>query len=373
LVEIREITSRGDLKKFVRFPLALYKDNPYYTPPMETDELQNLRRDQNAAYEYCDTRFWLAYRDGKIVGRICGLHSKLANEVWNVKRMRFTRYDFIDDEEVSQALMEKVEGWAKELGLTEVQGPIGFCDLDYEGMLIEGFEEFNMFVTIYNAPYYLKHLERMGYGKDVDWVERRLEMPKELDPKYAKAGQFVFKKMNLRTLTLKRTKDVMPYVPRIFRLLNEAYAPLYGAVPLTEKMIAQYTNRFFGFVNPDYLSVIVNSEDEVVGFAVAIPTLARAAKSSNGRLFPLGWARYLHDLKHNDTLELLLVAVHPSLQRLGLNGIMIHDIYERALKNNIKWAETGPTLEENYKIQAQWSQFPGRMHKRRRCFIKQLS
>ena len=373
MVEIKEISSRSDIKKFIRFPVSLYRNYTNYTPPLETDELQNLLRDQNAAYAYCDTRFWLAYRDGKIVGRICALHNKLANERWKVKHLRFTRFDFIDDMEVSRALMDQVESWARELSLTELQGPIGFCDMDYEGMLVEGFEEMNLFITIYNAPYYLKHMEAMGFMKDVDWLERRIAIPETLDPKYARAGQYVLKKKNLRVLSLKRTRQALPYVTRIFELLNLCYADLYGMVPLSPAMIQQYKDRFFGFVNPDYLSIIVDPADQVVAFGVAIPSLAKAAKAGNGRLFPTAWVHFLHDLKVNDTLELLLVAVHPDYQKMGLNGIMIHQIYEKARKNGIRWAETGPTLEENYNIQAQWGQFESRTHKRRRCFVKPVS
>jgi len=370
MVEVREITSRSDIKKFIRFPVHLYRNNSYYTPPMESDELDNLLRERNAAYEYCDTRLFLAYRDGKIVGRICALHNKLANQMWNTSRLRFTRFDFIDDLEVSRALMQKVEDWARELGLTELQGPIGFCDMDFEGMLIDGFDQMNMFITIYNAPYYLKHMEALGFAKDADWVERRIAIPEELDPKYARVGQFIMKKKNLKVLEISKTKEVIPYVSRIFELLNICYAKLYGVVPLSEKMIEQYKNRFFGFVNPDYLSVIVDAQDQVVAFGVAIPTLARASKIGKGRLFPVGWYHFLHDLKKNDTLELLLVAVHPDYQKMGLNGILIHQIYGRARKNGIKWAETGPTLEENHNIQAQWNQFESHLHKRRRCFIR---
>lgn len=371
MVEIREIRSRSDIKKFIRFPVELYRDNPYYTPPMESDELTNLLPGKNAAYAFCETKFFLAYREGKIVGRVCALHSKLANERWGTSRLRFTRLDFIDDYEVSAALLGAVEGWARELGLRELQGPLGFVDVDYEGLLTEGFDQQNLFITIYSAPYYLDHLKKLGFVKDAEWVERKIRVPDQLDPAYDKVQDFILKKKNLHILQMKKIKEVLPYAEKIFGLLNICYHKLYGVVPLSDELIRQYKDRFFGYMDPDFVSIILDEQDNVVAFGLSMPSLALASKAGSGRLFPTAWVKFLHDLKVNDTLELLLIGVHPDYQKLGLNGIMINEIWKRARKRGIIWAETGPTLINNFEIQAQWDRF-GQIHKRRCCFVKAL-
>jgi len=373
-VVIREINSIRDLHKFVDFPLKLYKDCPYYCPPLHIEEMETLRRDKNPAYEYCESKFFMAYIDNKPVGRVCALLNHKYNEVWNVKRMRFTRLDFIDDYRVSEALMKAVEDWVLEKGMDEVQGPMGFSDLDKQGMLVEGFNEYNMFITIYNHPYYMEHMERLGYVKDVDWIEFQVFPPDKKDDSIDHIAELALKKYNLRVLRPKKTKEVLPYAKGIFDLVYEAYKDLYGVIPLNEKQVNMYINQFINFVDPRFLSVVVDENDTPVCFGVMMPSLAKATRKNNGHLFPFGFIPVLKTLfsKKVEVLEALLIAVKPELQGKGINAILMKDILKNALDAGVKYAETGPMLETNHKIHATWRRFNIRQHKRRRCYLKKI-
>ena len=372
MLEVRELKpTRKNLRAFVCFPIALYKGDKTFAPPLIYEELDSLDPKKNPAYEFCETRLFMAYRDGKAVGRVCALLNHRYNEYANVRYMRFTRLDFIDDAEVFDALMAKVEDWARERKLDKVQGPIGFCDLDKQGLLVEGFDAPAMFVTTYNHPYYAVHLERRGYLKDADWVERIIDANIPPDPAVKKVSEIIVPRLKLRKIPLRRNKDVMPYVRDVFDLYNKAYAPLYGMIPLTEKQIDLYTGMYFSFLNLDYVSIWYD-EEGLAAFGVAIPTLVNALRKSGGRLFPFGWYHLLRAMKTEKRLEMLLIAVRPKLQGKGLNAVVVSDVHQRALDNGILEAETGPTLELNEKIQAHWNRYPSRMVRRRRCYVKSL-
>ncbi len=372
MVEIKEVKKRSDLRKFVEFPNKLYKDNPYYIPPMVQDEMEDWDEKKNPAFEYCKAKCFLAYRDGKIVGRIGAIMSEKANQKWGYKRMRFSCVDFINDDEVVDALFDTVENYARELGCVEVHGPLGFCDLDREGMLIKGFDRTSMFITYYNHPYYIDQLTRRGYVKDVDWIEYLVKVPDEANERIEKLANIVARRNKVHIVKLKKRKDVKPYVERVFDLLNDAYKHLYGVVPLTERQVKKYVNKFLPIVDMKYVCILENEQSEVVGFGITAPSIAKALKKSNGRLFPFGAFRVLRALKKNDTLDMFLVAVRPDMQGTGINAILINEVLKSAIANGIKVAETGPELEVNEKVVSQWKFFETEQHKSRRCFIKKL-
>lgn len=375
MVVVKEVISKKDLRKFVDYPNKLYKDNPYFVPATYADDLDDWNRKRNPAFEYCEAKCFLAYRDDQIVGRIGAILSHKSNKIWNTNRMRFSQVDFIDDDEVVDALFKAVETYALSLGCDEIHGPLGFSDLDREGMLVEGFEEPNLFFTYYNHPYYVKQLTRLGYVKDVDWIEYRLF--DEYNPKTVESIALISKRMQstykLKEANVKTHLGAYPYIKKMFALLNVAYAPLYSVVDLNDRQIRRYVNKFLPMINMDYVSFVMNEENEMIGFGICAPSMNKAFKKSNGRLLPFGFLRVLKAMKHNDTLDMFLIAVHPDYQGKGVNAIIIDKILQNAIKNGIKFAETGPMLELNEKIQAQWKRFSKIQHKRRRCFIKKLS
>ena len=374
-IRIKEVTTKKDLRIFADFPNKLYKDVPNYVPSFLGDDLSDWDKNKNPAFEYCEAKCFLAYEDKKVVGRIGAILSHKANETWGTNRMRFSQVDFVDDLRVSSALFEAVENWAKEKGCTQVHGPLGFCDLDREGMLVEGFDRKSMFITYYNHPYYIEHLEKLGYVKDTDWIEFRIKVP-EADSKEVKMIERVNERINRQGLyhiaDLKKRSDYLPYVRQIFELLNEAYAHLYGVVALNKEQIEKYSQKFIPLVNPDYACFVIDNEGDLVAFGVAAPSLSDALIKCRGRLFPFGWIPVLKGLSKNDTLDLLLIAVKPELQGSSIVAIIFNHFIHSAIKNGIKFAETGPQLETNTKIQAQWKFFEKEQHKRRRCFVKDL-
>lgn len=373
MVEIREISEKKDLKKFVSFPDKLYKGQKNFVPELKSDELDMLKPETNYSFEYCDAKFFLAYKDGKIAGRIGAIVNRTANERWGQKQIRITRMDFIDDLEVSGALFKAVEGWAKELGLTEAHGPLGFTDLDKEGLLVEGFDEMGSTVTIYNYAYYQKHYEAHGYAKDIDWVEFRIKTPDKDDKRVARVQELakkVMERSNVRFYNIKKIKEAAPIIIQIFELLSECYKDLYGVVPYTENIAKDYLRRFTPLLSPKYAKFIVDENDKLVGFGLAAPSLAKAFKKSGGRMLPFGWAHLLWALRHPEEIELYLVAVHPDYQKAGLAALLMNEITASAIKQGVRYAESSPELESNRKIQDFWKNYDVRQHKRRRCFVK---
>ena len=374
-VEIIEVETKAQLRKFVDFPNILYKDNPNFVPAFYGDDLADWDKDKNPAFDYCDAKCFLAYKDGEIVGRIGAILSYKANEKWGTQRMRFSQVDFIDDIEVSTALFAAVENWAKEKNCNQVHGPLGFCDLDREGMLVDGFDKRSMFITYYNEPYYNEHLEKLGYKKDTDWVEYKImapEMNSEKSEKMHKIAEHIMKRKKLHKVKVKTRFGFAPYVTKVFELVNSAYAPLYGVVDLNEKQIKKYANKFIPLLNPKYTCFVMDENNNMVAFGVSAPSVAEAMKKSRGRLFPTGWVHVLKAFEQSKALDMFLIAVRPDLQGSGVNAVILDHLIQNASKNGIKYAETGPMLETNAKILAQWKSFDTELHKRRRCYIKDL-
>jgi len=372
-IVIKKVENRRDLKKFISFPYKLYAGNKYWVPPLRFDEMNTLRRDKNPAFEFCEVRYWLAYKDEKIAGRIAGIINWRYVEKWQNRYARFGWIDFIDDEDVSKALIETVEKWAKEKGMEAVHGPLGFTDLDYEGMLIEGFEELGTMATIYNYSYYPKHLEKYGYTKDIDWVEFEIKAPQEVPEKIDRVANIALERSNLRVLKVKKSKELLPYAKDMFNVLDIAYRDIFGFVPLTDKQVDLYIKQYFGFIRPEYISIVLDKNDSVVAFAITMPSLSKALQKSNGRLFPFGFIYLLKAMKKNNLIDLYLIGVLPKYQGKGVNSILIKELAKIFIGKNIAKAETNVELENNYKVQAQWKLFEKRQHKRRRCYIKYLN
>jgi GNAT superfamily N-acetyltransferase len=373
MIQIKEVETIRDLKRFIRFPFQLYSGNPYWVPPMLSDEMNTLRKEKNPAFEYCESKYWLAFKAGKVVGRVAGIINHKYNQKWNKRYARFGWIDFIDDIEVAEALTKTAEEWALNRGMDGIHGPLGFCDLDKQGMLIEGFGELGMMITIYNAPYYPEMMERLGYQKDVDWLEFEIKVPQTIPERVVKINNLVLKRLKLKVLPAQKSKDFLPYAKDIFYLLNDAYKDLYGVVELTENQINAYVRQYFGFINPDYVRIILDQEDQVVAFGIALPSLARAMQKAGGRAFPFGFLHLLRAMKNNDRLDLYLVAVKPEYQGKGVNALLLSDINMAAIKNGMSFAETGPELEDNKDVQGLWKFYETRQHKKRRCYLKKLS
>ena len=373
MVTVKVAKTRREIRDFVLFPVKLYQNDPYYVPDMVGDQINDLMPDRNPAFEYCEARCFLAYRNGKIVGRAAGILNKRANEKNNVNYLRFAFFDFIDDPEVTDALYAALADYARELGCVAIHGPQGFSDMDREGMLVEGFDRLSQFYVYYNHPYYLDHMARLGFVKEVDWVEYLIHIPDEVPEKLAKLVERTRKHMSLEIRDLSIKKNLPKYLHDVFELYNEAYQVLFGMVPLTPKQIEKYTHEFLPLVNNKTTCLVYNDKDEMVGFGVGAPSLSRANQKTRGRLFPFGWIPTLRALKgKNDRLDLFLIAVRPDLKGAGVNLVIVEDLLKKAIQNGVKYAETGPQLEMNKNVLSQWRLFNADQHKRRRCFIRML-
>ncbi|HHU89758.1 MAG TPA: GNAT family N-acetyltransferase [Clostridiaceae bacterium] len=371
MVQIVPVRNKRQLDTFITFPFKLYKNNPYWVPPLISDEKFTFDKKKNPAFEFSDAELWLAYKDGKVAGRIAGIISYSYIKKWGNKYARFGWIDFIDDPDVSKALLETVEEWAKKNGMDGIHGPLGFCDLDKEGMLVEGFEEMGTFITIYNSPYYMNHMEALGYVKDAEWIELEITVPdNDIAEKISALSQRAKEKYGLSVVPLKKSKDVLPYAKEIFDLLNKGYEHLYGVVPITPKQVDGYVKQFFSYVNVDYICIVKDKDGRIAGFGIIMPSLTRAAQKSRGRLFPTGFIHFLNAIRKNDTLDLYLVAIRPELRSKGVPYIMLDELTKSALKNGVVKAIASPELETNHAVQSMWRSYETRIHRRRRCYIK---
>ncbi|MCK4694173.1 MAG: hypothetical protein KAT74_00350, partial [Candidatus Cloacimonetes bacterium] len=359
-VIIKEVKSKKELKKFISFPYKLYKGNKNWIPPLRNDEFNILYKTKNPAFDFCDVKLWLAYKNDKIVGRIAGIINHRYIEKWENKYARFGWIDFINDENVSKALINSVEKWAKENGMKAVHGPLGFTDLDPEGMLIEGFEELGTIATIYNYPYYSKHFEKYGYLKDIDWIEFEVKVPEKVPEKIERIANIVKKKYKLTVLKTISSKDLKPYTKEIFKVLNDAFEPLFGVVPLTEKQIEKYIEHYMGIIPHKFISLILDESGKIAAFGITMPSLSKAFQKAKGRLLPFGFLHILKALKKNDSVDLFLVAVRPDLQGKGVNALLFKEFILTYIDNKIEKAETNIELESNIKVQAQWKFFEHR-------------
>jgi GNAT superfamily N-acetyltransferase len=377
MVEIREVASKADLKRFIRYPHTLYRDDPNYVPALDMDELDQFNPKKNPAYDFCETKCFLAYKDGALCGRVAAILNKKNNENMGKRYMRFSRLDFIDDGEVLAALMGAVEQYAREKGMNLIHGPLGFTDLDREGMLTEGFDILNLYVTYYNYPYYPQRMTALGYSKDVDYVELEIYAPKKKEDvermaKMVKISDYIMKKSELTLVKLKSMKDIKPYIKGVFDLLNAAYKHLYGYVEITDALRDSIVKQFFTLLRPEFLKVVMDSTGEIVAVAISAPNISKACQKAKGRLLPLGIFHLMHALKHVESIDLYLIAVKPELQGKGVNAILLTETLKSAMEMGVKKANALPELELNNKVQEQWKNFDARYTRRRRVFIKEL-
>ena len=375
-VEIRKLEpTKKELLKFIHFPIdVLYNDSTCYVPDLVSDMLSTFLPSENPAYDFCESAFFMAYRDGKPVGRIAGIINSLVNQRERKQEGRLGFVDFIDDEEVVDALMRAVEQWAKEKGMTCLTGPLGFTDMDPEGCLIEGFDQLGTQATIYNYPYYPKHFERLGFVKDVDWVEFKVIVPEQIPEKMVKIGNIVQHRFNLHLVKMNSTKElVKKYGNEIFALINESYDSLFGYSPLSEKQVKHYINVYLPFLPLDHISLVADANDKLVGVGISVPSLSRALIKSRGRMLPFGWYHMLKAIKHEGRIvDLLLIAVAPEYQSKGVNSLFFVDLIPAFNKRGYEWAETNIELENNENVQKQWQYFDIKQHKRRRAFTKDI-
>jgi GNAT superfamily N-acetyltransferase len=369
-LEIRRVTTKRELKKFIGFQLELYKDNPYWCPPLIFDELNTLGKEKNPAFEYCEAEYWLAYNSGRIVGRVAGIINKRANEKWKERFVRFGWIDFIDDLEVSSKLIETVAEWGRSKGLTAIQGPLGFTDMDPEGMLTEGFEELSSLAAIYNYPYYPEHMVKLGFTKGVDWIHFDVDIPKVIPDKVSRAAALVKEKYHLRTVHAKRSKDLLPYTTKMFRMLNVAFEDLYGYAALNDRQIALFIKQYFGFVRPEFVSLVIDDKEDVIAFGVTIPDLTHALQKCNGRLFPFGFIHLYRALKKNTAIHMYLIGVRPDYQGRGVLALVYYELHKAYLQHGITKATTHAQLENNLKAISIWKNYDSRIYARRRCWEK---
>lgn len=375
MIEIKKIEpSKGNLKRFTEFQIDLYDGNPWFVPPLVSDDVATLDPKENPAFDFCESAYFMAYRDGKPVGRIAGIINRQVNEKSHSRTARFGFVDFIDDHEVSAALFKAAEDWARSKGMEKIIGPLGFTDLDHEGMLVEGFEELSTMATIYNYPYYPEHMERLGYKKESDWLEFQMEVPDAIPDKYNRIAEIVKKKFGLRVLKYSSRKRIKKeYGHALFHLVNDAYKNLYQYSTLTERQIEYYINIYLGLLNLELVTLVVDEAGKLVGVGISMPSMSRALQKSKGKMLPFGWYHLLKGLKgKNDRVDLLLVAVHPDYQNKGVNALLFQDLIPYYIKNGYRYAESNPEMETNSKVQSQWEYFTTRQHRRRRSFEKKL-
>ena len=368
-VTISEARTKDDLRAFVNFPFSLYKGNPFWVPPLKNDEVKALQPETNPAFEFCKTNFWLARKDGKVAGRIGVIINGLEIQKTGQSIARFTRFESIDDNEVSAALLQTAEAWAKLNGMTGIHGPLGFSNLDHQGVLVEGFDHLPSIASEYQQTYYQRHIEQNGYEKEMDWVEFRLTLA-EVPEKAMRLNEAIKQRYGLKVKRFASTAELKPYGEKIFSLLNEAFSDLFSMVPLNKSMRDYYINRYLNFINPQFALAVEDKEGNPAGFIITMPSLSEALQKANGSLFPFGWWYIKKALQHPTVVDILLTAVHPKLQAQGVPAILITEMQQIMLKSGARFAETTGIIETNQKAIQVWKNYTHIQHKRKRCYNK---
>lgn len=374
-IEIKKVSCKKDLKKFIRFNYELYKNNKYAVPELYPDMVETLSKDQNPAFEFCEADYFIAYKDGKIAGRVAAIINSRANEKWKTNSVRFGWIDFIEDMEVARELIETVEQWGKERGMTEIVGPLGFTDFDYEGMLTEGYDQLGTMAAIYNYPYYPEYMQRMGFVEDTEWVEFKIYVPDAIPEKHQRITEIVRKKFNLQVKKYKSGKKIAKeYGQEIFQLLNESYKDLYGFSELSPRQIDLYIKNYLPVVDLDMVTLITQEDGTLIGVGISMPSMARALQKAKGKMFPFGWFHLLKALfiSKPKVIDLLLVAIKPEFQGKGINALLFSDLIPVYQKKGVVYAESNPELVMNNKVQSQWSYFDCEQHKRRKTFKREI-
>lgn len=369
-VTVKEVTTKAELKKFVKFPFKLFKNNKYWVPPLIADEMRTLGKNKNPSFEYCVAKYWLAYKGNEIAGRVAAILNPRANEKWGHKHLRFGWIDFIDDPEVSKVLLEQVEKWAFELGMDTVEGPLGFTDMDFEGMLVEGFDKMPTISNIYNYPYYPVHLEKHGYAKQEDWLQFKFNASQPVPTKMERVNKLVMEKYNLTIKRFTRARQILPYGRKFFLTLNKAFVNIYGFVELTDKEIDNYVRQYLTFIRPQLVCFVADEEDNIVAFGISMPSLSGAFQKAKGRLFPFGFIHILRALRKYDKIDLYLNGVHPDWKRKGVVSIYYAEMNKTYIRLGVKTAISNQQLESNIDAISIWNNYQSEPYIRRRCYKK---
>ncbi|MFC2123506.1 hypothetical protein ACFLU5_01745 [Bacteroidota bacterium] len=371
-IEIYEVKNRNDLQKFIKFPDQLYAKNDFFIPAIHKSEYRTLSHKTNPAFEYCISKYWLAKSQGRIVGRIAGIINTKYNDHHNIKYARFGWLDFIEDDDVLRLLLQTVETWALENNMEYVHGPLGFVSFDPSGILIEGFDEFPTSVALYNYPYYAKLIEKCEYTKEKEWIEYNITVPDEVPENVVRSAELIKRRYKLHEVEINNRKDILKYSNDVFNLINIAYKDLFIFSELSPQEAAIFSKQFLGFLKPEFVSFILDENEEMVAFGIVTPSIAKALKKCNGKLFPFGFLRIMRALKKTDTADLLLIAINPAYQNRGLHAIIFNKITRNLILNNIKKVESNREEEDNIKVKNLWNHYEHRMHKRVRCYSKKL-
>ncbi len=374
---VKPVSSKKDMKEFTELNYRLYKNHPYAVPDLAMDIQELFDKKKNPGIEFSDWQPFIAIKDGKTVGRVVAIINNVANEKWNLKNVRFGWIDFEEDIEIAKAMLEEVEKWGRERGMTHIQGPMGITDMDKEGMLTFGFDRLGTMNTLYNYPYYPEYIQKLGYEKDAEWLELRMDVPESVPDKYHRVAELTMKRYNMHIKKLKNRKELMAgnYGQRIFDLINEAYSPLFGYSKISQKQIDNYVNFYLRVIDLRMVTLVEHDEtNELLAVGISMPSIVRALQKSGGKLLPFGWYHLLKSLKfkYEDGVELLLIAVKPEYQSRGLTALLFDDLIPIYNQLGFKWAETNCILEDNVKNITQWQYLNPEIAKRRVCFKKPL-
>ena len=373
-INVVKVSSKKELDDFIRLPYRIYQDCAQYVPDLESDT-RNLLSPKSPAFEFSHIQPFLAYKDSVPVGRIVGIINRKANKAWQTNKVRFSMIEFIDDKDVSAALLDAVTQWGRALGMDTIEGPMGTTDFDKEGMLVEDFHLTGTMSTIYNPPYYPQHMEALGFKKEVDWLQIRINIPEEVPARYSRTAQYVREQIGLKVVKMSSRTIRNGYGLKIFKLLNEAYRPIFGFSPLSDKQATEFVEKYIPLIDKQIFPIVLNEKDEVVGAAITMGCMSRALQKAHGRLLPFGWWHLLKALKwkHEESAEMLLIAVRPDYQGMGVNALFFDDLIPIYNKYGFKWAETGPQLEDNVRELSQWKPLKPEFVKRRRCYMKSIT
>jgi hypothetical protein len=370
-IEIKEVKDSRGVKDFVNVQFDIYRGNDYWVPPLKKDEAKALKPEFNPAFRFCEAKFWTAYKDGKCVGRIGGIINNMYNEKTNSKIGRFTRTEFIDDYDVSAQLFLTAENWLKEQGMIEVQGPLGFTNLDHQGMLVEGFDHLPSAASEYHHAYYKDHLTKLGYEKEIDWVEFRLFL--EGMPEKAKRGaEIVKKRSNLTVKSFSKSSELQAYAVQLFEILNESFKDLFSVVHLDDEMIKYYIKRYLLLLNPEFVKLVFDQEEKLIAFIVGLPSLSKGLQKAKGSLFPFGWYHVNKALKNPKVIDLMLTGILPKYQAKGVTAVLFYELHEVMEKYGVTEMETTGIFETNQKVIQNWKNYENIQHKRKRCWKKNL-
>lgn len=372
-VTIKPCSETADFKAFVQFPYDLYKGNAYWVPPMKQDELNSLQAATNPAFRNCKAQFWLAYKNGKLAGRVGAIINIPYNEKTGEQLCRVSRIEFTDDKEVSKALLDTAEAWAKENGMKGIHGPLGFTNLDHQAILIEGFDHLPSIASEYHLPYYKSHFEAAGYEKEMDWVEFRLKLEKEIPEKALKLNDMIQRRYNLKVVHFKTKDEMKAYAHKIFDLLNNAFGDLFSFVPMEQQLADFYINKYFNILNPEFVKIIEDKDANVIGFIISLPSLSEAMQKAKGKLFPFGWYHLMQALKKPKVVDLLLTGIHPDWQAQGVSALLITELQKVMQRYGVEYVETTGMIETNEKAINHWKNYDHIQHKRKRCFRKMFA